>query len=91
MENSYRFFKNKDCRFYPCHKGIEEINCLFCYCPFYTWRECPGKPVYKERDGKRLKICTGCVFPHRPENYDIIIQYLKDGIVSTDSGMEDRR
>ena len=31
MENSYRFFENKECQYYPCHKGIENMNCLFCY------------------------------------------------------------
>ena len=34
MENSYRFFANKDCKYYPCHQGLEAFNCLFCYCPF---------------------------------------------------------
>ncbi|MGF7143058.1 Zn-finger protein [Anaerotaenia torta] len=81
MENSYRFFANRDCQYYPCHKGIQELNCLFCYCPFYTWERCPGKPVYKEREGGRLKVCAGCDFPHHPENYDKIIQYLKAGTV----------
>ena len=31
MENSYRYFKNDQCKYYPCHK-IEEgqdFNCLF--------------------------------------------------------------
>ena len=30
-ENSYRFFSNRECQYYPCHEGIEEMNCLFCY------------------------------------------------------------
>ena len=33
-ENSYRFFQ-PECQYYPCHEGIEEMNCLFCYCPLY--------------------------------------------------------
>ena len=32
MENSYRFFANKDCKYYPCHEGIEEMNCMFFLC-----------------------------------------------------------
>ncbi len=79
MENSYRFFENRECRYYPCHKGIQELNCLFCYCPFYTWKKCPGHPAYKETGGRRIKICTGCTFVHRPENYDKIIRLLKEG------------
>ena len=40
-----RFFQNRECRFFPCHKGVaeEEFNCLFCYCPLYTLgRKCGG-------------------------------------------------
>ena len=76
MKHSYRFFTNKDCQYYPCHEGVEELNCLFCYCPFYTRENCPGEPEYLNRDGRTIKKCTGCSFPHRPENYDRIIEYL---------------
>ncbi len=77
MENSSRFFANKDCQYYPCHKGIDEMNCLFCYCPLYTRKNCPGKPEFwKKEDGQTIKVCTNCTFPHEPENYDIIIKLL---------------
>lgn len=75
MENSHRFFENRACRYFPCHKGLEDINCLFCYCPMYLREYCPGNPQYLEKDGKKIKDCT---FPHRPENYDKIIQVLKE-------------
>lgn len=78
MEQSYRFFENRACRYYPCHGGVPELNCLFCYCPFYLWENCPGAPEYWERNGKPLKVCTNCNFPHRPENYDTIIKLLRD-------------
>ena len=77
MENSYRFFENRDCKYFPCHKGLTDFNCLFCYCPLYTREHCPGKPEYKEINGKILKICSNCTFPHQPENYDTIIDFLK--------------
>lgn len=77
MEHSYRFFENKDCRYYPCHSGLQECNCLFCYCPLYEREHCPGNPEWKETDGKRIKECTDCTFPHRPENYDRIMELLK--------------
>ena len=78
MENSYRFFENRDCKYFPCHKELEDFNCLFCYCPFYTRENCPGKPEYKEYQGKRIKVCTNCTFPHRPENYELMIKLLKN-------------
>jgi len=77
MENSSRFFANTACEYYPCHKGAEEMNCLFCYCPLYTLERCPGQCEYAEVNGQKLKICTDCTFPHRPENYDVIIRLLE--------------
>ncbi|MCR4821339.1 MAG: aminotransferase class I/II-fold pyridoxal phosphate-dependent enzyme [Treponema sp.] len=81
MENSSRFFRNTDCSYFPCHKGIdcEEFNCLFCYCPLYSRPSCPGNPTFiKKEDGRIVKRCTDCTFPHRAENYDKIIALLKN-------------
>ena len=80
MDNSHRFFANKDCEYYPCHEGIEEINCLFCYGPLYRLENCPGSPSYKEKDGRRIKVCTSCTFPHRAENYEKVLQLIKEDI-----------
>lgn len=76
MNDSYRYFENRACQYYPCHKGIEELNCLFCYCPLYTLN-CPGNYHYLEKDGKKIKACTDCTFPHQAENYDKVMQILK--------------
>lgn len=78
MENSYRFFKNTSCKFYPCHKGIEEMNCLFCYCPLYPMKDCGGnyKMVHIERDDREVKDCSNCILPHVTENYDKVITKL---------------
>ena len=76
MENSYRYFANRDCQYYPCHKEIEDMNCLFCYCPLYSLEHCPGNFKYLEINGKAIKECTDCTFPHRAENYDTIIKFL---------------
>ena len=34
----YSYFSNKECEYFPCHKGAdpENFNCLFCYCPLYA-------------------------------------------------------
>lgn len=78
MDNSFKFFANKDCIYYPCHKGIEEINCLFCYCPFYFLDSCPGNPEFKESRGKTIKVCTDCNYIHEAKNYPDIIKRLRD-------------
>ncbi|MBR5564745.1 MAG: metal-binding protein [Roseburia sp.] len=76
MENSYRFFENRKCEYFPCHDGMEELNCMFCYCPLYRVENCPGNPNYLDVNGKSIKECSDCTFPHQPENYDVIIQIL---------------
>ena len=43
----------------------------------YRLEKCPGNPSYFEKEGRRIKVCTNCTFPHRPENYDAIIEILK--------------
>lgn len=93
MKNSSRFFENRDCRYFPCHKNQEPFNCLFCYCPFYLKEKCPGNPAWlkvKKRPAagdapeapatagyKIIKDCTNCTFPHRPESYDVIIDFIR--------------
>lgn len=77
MENSFHFFENRECQYFPCHKDLEHINCLFCFCPLYYREDCPGRPEYKEKNGKKIKICTNCTFPHDSEHYDIIMELLK--------------
>lgn len=77
MKNSYRFFENRDCQYFPCHKGLEDFNCMFCYCPFYLSEKCPGNPVFVSRGNNEIiKDCTDCNFPHRPESYDVIIRWI---------------
>ncbi|MCR5590333.1 MAG: cysteine-rich small domain-containing protein [Lachnospiraceae bacterium] len=74
--NSSSFFANKDCRYYPCHECDEDINCLFCYCPLYTM-DCPGDYVMTEKDGRQIKNCSACTFPHKAENYPEVIRLIK--------------
>lgn len=79
-DNSSRFFKNTACSYFPCHKDLDtnEFNCLFCYCPLYSREVCPGNPTFiKKEDGRTVKRCTDCTFPHRAENYDRIMNLLK--------------
>jgi Zn-finger protein len=77
MENSYKYFENRACKYYPCHKGIEEMNCLFCYCPMYRFQKCPGKPAFITAGEKEIKDCSACTFPHQAENYEKIMQFLR--------------
>jgi len=77
MKNSYRFFENRECEFFPCHEGLDNFNCLFCYCPLYRIENCPGEGKMIEVKGRMIKDCSDCTFPHRPENYDAVISCLR--------------
>lgn len=77
MKNSHQFFENRECRYFPCHSGLTDFNCLFCYCPLYPLEECEGNPRYVEKEGKRIKVCTDCTFPHQSENYERILEALR--------------
>ena len=75
MKNSYRYFENRDCKYYPCHQGLEHINCLFCFCPLYTYSDCGGNYTILKNG---IKSCQNCTRPHIPENYDEIIKVLSE-------------
>ena len=78
--HSYKYYINRACQFYPCHKIADDgFNCLFCYCPLYAG-ECPGDPVMLQVNGKDLKDCSDCEFPHRADSYDDIIRCLMERI-----------
>lgn len=69
MAENYSFFSNKKCEYFPCHKvsdkiAEEDFNCLFCYCPLYLKKRCPGNPVYLvTANGEKIKDCSECTFP----------------------------
>ena len=70
--NHYAFFSNKECEYFPCHKGAdpENFNCLFCYCPLYALGDkCGGNFRITE---KGIKDCTNCQLPHKAKNYGYV-------------------
>ena len=76
MEN-YKYFQHKTCEYFPCHKTDkpEDFNCLFCYCPLYALgKDCGGNFTYTETG---VKDCSGCLIPHRRENYERIMAKME--------------
>lgn len=75
----YKFFQNKLCEFFPCHKinnPDENFNCLFCYCPLYSLGDkCGGNFKYTE---KGIKDCSLCSIPHiKDSGYETIRENIK--------------
>lgn len=78
---SYDFFQNRECEYFPCHKCAdrENFNCLFCFCPLYALGgDCGGNFTYTKEG---IKDCSGCLIPHRRENYERITGKL-EGIIA---------
>ncbi len=72
----YDFVQNKECEYFPCHAGAdpETFSCLFCYCPLYALGDqCGGSFTYLENG---IKDCSGCLKPHRRENYGRIMEKM---------------
>lgn len=64
-------FSNTDCEFFPCH-GIENQNCLFCYCPLYLF-DCGG--VWSLING--VKDCSACAIVHAEGGYEFVQEGLR--------------
>ena len=74
FQGDQRFFQNRGCPFFPCHRGVKEqdFNCLFCYCPLYALGDrCGGNFRYTDSG---VKSCEDCAFPHRRENYERVLR-----------------
>lgn len=91
MKDSYRFFRNYQCEYFPCHR-VEDpsrFSCLFCYCPLYREASCPGQPeVILDGCSRRIRDCSDCTYPHDPDNYDEIMSILtrQDEILEVSAG-----
>ena len=72
----YKYFANRECEYFPCHKGVpeEQFSCLFCYCPLYVLGDrCGGSFTYLENG---IKDCSNCLRPHRAACYDSIMEKM---------------
>ena len=73
-QNASKFFQNRACEHFPCHKGIDpnNFNCLFCYCPLYLLgKDCGGSYEYLPNG---IKSCVRCALPHGPGGYSHIME-----------------
>ena len=79
MKNSYKFYNNKDCKYFPCHETIDEdnFNCMFCFCPLHNYEDCGGNYKIIEYENKKIKDCSKCMIPHLENGYEYIMVKLK--------------
>ena len=75
---NHDFFQNKECEYFPCHECADPntFSCLFCFCPLYALGDRCGGYFRYTKEG--IKDCSGCLRPHRRENYSSICEKLND-------------
>ncbi|MBU3159276.1 cysteine-rich small domain-containing protein [Clostridium frigoris] len=76
MDNNYKFFRNKECEYFPCHEveNNEKFNCLFCYCPLYFLKQCGGNGKFVNG----IKDCSSCLIPHSENGYEYIVGKIRE-------------
>ncbi len=82
VKNSQAWFSNTDCKYYPCH-DLEEMNCLFCFCPLYWFADCGGNYSLTKQE---VKDCSGCLRPHKIVGYDEILDEISKRIRRRSTG-----
>ena len=73
----YKFNQNRQCEYFPCHKGIDEadFNCLFCYCPLYMLGDKCGGDYKVTANG--IKDCSACIKPHDVNSFNFVMGKMK--------------
>ncbi|OIO80872.1 MAG: hypothetical protein COW11_06175 [Candidatus Omnitrophica bacterium CG12_big_fil_rev_8_21_14_0_65_43_15] len=67
---------NKYCKFYPCHKKLED--CTFCWCPFYPClKKKRGYYVHSKKTGKKIWACDKCGWIHKKSTVDKIFKSIR--------------
>ena len=76
---------NRECEYYSCHNS-DEINCTFCFCPFYPCNDnLTGGEVVTTEEGKVVWGCKKCVWIHKTEvAQKILNEFLKLNINNID-------
>lgn len=68
---------NKACKFFPCHRGLED--CTFCYCPFYPCLDRnKGSYVYSSKFKKGIWSCADCSWIHKIKVTERIFALIKE-------------
>jgi Zn-finger protein len=80
---SYKHFSNTECEYYPCH-GLENQNCLFCYCPLYFFEDCGGDPKWNGN----VKDCSNCEKNHNKNSYEFVMSRLGKAFGNLKDGMK---
>ena len=60
---------DKKCKYYPCHKGLED--CTYCYCPIYPCEFEEFGSWIKKEDNK-VWDCSNCLIFNKKKIIELI-------------------
>lgn len=89
MSEHYKFYQNRKCEFFPCHKTEDEgnFNCLFCFCPLYLLGAgCKGNYITLPSG---VKSCENCLLPHGEKGYEYVMKILGQRVFKIEQHQED--
>ena len=66
---------NIACKFYPCHKNLED--CTFCFCPLYVCNNTKRGKYIIGTDGKLVWDCSDCEYIHKKSTVDKIFKEIR--------------
>ncbi len=66
---------DKNCKYFPCHKELED--CKWCYCSLYPCfnSTTKGKLIRISKNNNIAWSCIDCTWPHKKENSKRLINY----------------
>ena len=62
----------KICKYYPCHKGLED--CTYCYCQIYPCKFKEFGHWIKRKEDNKVWDCSDCLIFHKKK----IIKLMRD-------------
>lgn len=77
---------DKGCKYYPCHKGLED--CTFCYCPFYP---CEDVSTGGKWITEGIWSCKDCNWVHRTEIASKVLEKIVNAGIDKLEDIEEKR
>ncbi len=69
---------NQACKYFPCHKDLED--CVFCFCPLYPCKNEARGGKYVRKGKKRVWDCSDCSWIHQEVVVDEIFKLIRGKI-----------
>ena len=87
IDHTDNFYLEEDSICRKCHDTGNDINCLFCFCPFYELEDCGGDYIVLESG---IKDCSGCMLRHDREFIVAFFEAIYENATTIKKWMQDK-